>query len=389
MNSLLMVYLILASSLPGAPPAMPQPGDKVLFLGDSNTYAGHFVADIDYYLLTRFPLKNIEVINLGLPSETISGQSERDHPFPRPNVHERLDRALKTIQPAHVIACYGMNDGIYSPFDEGRFAKYQEGFLTLVKKSRAAGARVTLLTTPPFDPKPVKAKLRPAGAPEYSYKDPFEDYDAVLKKYSTWLVSLTSTDLPVADAHSALLDQLKAKRLTKPEFIFSGDGIHPNASGHWFVAQEVLKAWNAPMPQGKVVAKPKSFPAIIDLTGVYPYVANPAWEDWVKERFLAHRGLHQLRIVGLEQGSYRLSHQSTELGKYTAEELAKGVDLLQFSDLPLAARAQLIRKLSTERTRELGQALLSDIGHKRPMTAAGKTNGGGQENLRRENCAHP
>src|SRR2546421_11640414 len=83
-------------------------GQRVVFLGDSNTFAGGFIAYLDAYLFTRFPDQKFELLNLGLPSETVSGQSEPDHPYPRPDVHERLDRVLAKTQPNIVAACHGM-----------------------------------------------------------------------------------------------------------------------------------------------------------------------------------------------------------------------------------------------------------------------------------------
>jgi len=47
-------------------------GQRIVFLGDSNTYAGKYIAYLDAYLCTRFPDKRFELINLGLPSETVS-----------------------------------------------------------------------------------------------------------------------------------------------------------------------------------------------------------------------------------------------------------------------------------------------------------------------------
>ena len=66
----------------------------------------------------------------GLPSETVSGLSEPGHAggaFPRPDLHERLERVLEQTRPDLIVACYGMNDGIYHPFTEARFEKYQAG----------------------------------------------------------------------------------------------------------------------------------------------------------------------------------------------------------------------------------------------------------------------
>ncbi|MEI2725571.1 MAG: hypothetical protein V9H26_19255 [Verrucomicrobiota bacterium] len=47
--------------------------------------------------------------------------------FPRPDLHERLGRVLEKTKPDQVVACYGMNDGIYLPFSEERFAEVSSG----------------------------------------------------------------------------------------------------------------------------------------------------------------------------------------------------------------------------------------------------------------------
>ena len=69
----------------------------VLVLGDSITYGGDYVAFLEAYLKLKFPEQNLDILNLGLPSETVSGLSEEGHAggnFPRPDLHERLDRTL-------------------------------------------------------------------------------------------------------------------------------------------------------------------------------------------------------------------------------------------------------------------------------------------------------
>lgn len=102
---------------------------RIVFLGDSITYAGHYVDQFEAFLATRYPGRQFEVLDLGLPSETVSGLSEPGHAggkFPRPDLHERLDRVLTKTKPDLVISCYGMNDGIYQPLSEERFAKYRE-----------------------------------------------------------------------------------------------------------------------------------------------------------------------------------------------------------------------------------------------------------------------
>src|SRR5260370_39550046 len=89
-------------------PFLLKKGQRVLFLGDSNTFAGLFVAYLDGYLMTRFPADRWELITLGLPRQTVSGLSEPDHPYPRPDDHELLERALAQTPPDLAGGGYGM-----------------------------------------------------------------------------------------------------------------------------------------------------------------------------------------------------------------------------------------------------------------------------------------
>ena len=191
------------------------PGVKrVLFLGDSITYAGHYTELFDAFIFTQFPGAHIEVIDCGLPSETCSGLSEAGHAggkFPRPDVHERLDRVLATVKPDLVFACYGMNCGIYLPLDDARFAAYQAGRRKLHEKVEKAGAKIIHLTPPVFDPLPIAAHTKSADA----VKDGefFEGYNGVLDRYSAWLLEQGKAEgWRVIDTHSAMAAALAEKR---------------------------------------------------------------------------------------------------------------------------------------------------------------------------------
>ena len=112
---------------------------RIVFVGNSITYAGGYINYIDTYLSIRYPKKNYEIINLGLPSETVSGLSEPNHAngaFPRPNLHDRLESLLNKTKPDLIFACYGMNDGIYKPLDETRFKKFRDGKMVEYFESR-------------------------------------------------------------------------------------------------------------------------------------------------------------------------------------------------------------------------------------------------------------
>ena len=122
--------------------AAPPNVKRVVFLGDSITHAGGYIDALETALLIQYPERHLELLNLGLPSETTSGLSEPGHAggqFPRPDVHERLERVLEQTKPDLVVACYGMNDGIYYPLGEERFDKFKSGIERLHASGRVAG----------------------------------------------------------------------------------------------------------------------------------------------------------------------------------------------------------------------------------------------------------
>jgi lysophospholipase L1-like esterase/pimeloyl-ACP methyl ester carboxylesterase len=220
---------------------------RVVFLGDSITYSGQYIEYIEAYAVSRFPERRIEFLNLGLPSETVSGLSEPGHAggqFPRPDLHERLARVLEQTKPDLVVACYGMNDGIYYPFGEERFQKFQDGIRRLREQAASAGAQVLHITPPPFDPVPLKGRTLPAGRDEY--RQPYEGYNEVLDRYAEWLLAQRANGWDVVDAHELMNRHLAEHRKQDAGYHLAGDGVHIDATGHWLIARALLVHLGAP-----------------------------------------------------------------------------------------------------------------------------------------------
>jgi len=224
---------------------MPLKARRILFLGDSITNAGEFVNMIEMQLRLQSIDPMPELVNAGLPSETCTGLSEPDHPFPRPDIHERLDRALAAVKPDVVVACYGMNDGIYYPFNEERFQRYQDGINRLIDKVHAADAKLILMTPPPFDPLPLKAagKLLPEGSEKFAWFAIYEGYDDVIRKYAAWITEQKNRVEMVIDLHTPIVAFWEQQRKTDPTFTVAPDGVHCNSQGHQSIADIILKAW--------------------------------------------------------------------------------------------------------------------------------------------------
>ena len=206
--------------------SIPNNVKRVVFLGNSITYAGQYISYIEAFLAVKYPAKKIEFINVGLPSETVSGLSEPNHAggqFPRPDLHERLERVLTKIKPDLVFACYGMNDGIFLPFDNNRFQKYQEGIIWLHEQIIKSGASIVHITPPVFDERKGKA------------------YANVLDIYSDWLISCRYTaNWDVIDLHWPMKKYLEDQRSLDSTFMYAEDGVHPNEAGHYIMAKQIL-----------------------------------------------------------------------------------------------------------------------------------------------------
>lgn len=214
---------------------------RIIFLGDSITYAGHYVEDIEAYYTTRFPDRHFEFLNLGLPSETVSGLSEPGHAggkFLRPDLHWRLSSILQKTKPDLVFACYGMNDGIYLPFDEERFQQFKDGMKWLHEQVVASGAKLIHVTPPTFDGVTAQALKMSRGKPASS--PPYEGYNTVLDHYSDWLLAQGTNGWSVVDLHVPMNLWLAEQRKENPKFSYTHEGVHPDAAGHWVMAKQIL-----------------------------------------------------------------------------------------------------------------------------------------------------
>ena len=245
--------------------------NTILFLGDSITYHGHYITFLEAYLSIKYPDQAFQFINLGLSSETVSGLSEANHAkgkFPRPDLHERLDRILNKTKPDLVFACYGMNDGIYLPFNNSRFSSFKNGINWLHDKIDQINVPIIHLTPPNYD------------------KD--KAYTTVLDIYSNWLLSKQySANWKVIDLHWPMQDFLDQKRKTDPSFFLAKDGIHPNKTGHWLMAKQILLYFdnndvtNINNPEN-AFNKMKNGLQILNLVDKHQIIMKHAWLTYTK-----------------------------------------------------------------------------------------------------------
>jgi lysophospholipase L1-like esterase len=203
---------------------------RVAILGDSITFDGRWPTRVESALRGVPRFADADIVNLGLSSETVSGLSEPNHAggrFPRPCLSERLDRILDAYQPTLVLACYGMNDGIYMPLDPARTKAYQDGILSLKSTVEKHGATIVFITPP----------LHNADKPS---TDP-QRYDAVLDHFAEWLVARRADGWSIIDIRPDLKRDVAKAKQENPSFVYSKDGVHPDEQGHEFIATSICR----------------------------------------------------------------------------------------------------------------------------------------------------
>lgn len=245
---LLIAALAYVASLAAEPAKPPLAGERVLWLGDSITQAGGYVTFVEYYLARAYPQEQFDIVAIGLSSETVSGLTESTHGSIRPCALERLPRALELVKPTVVVACYGMNDGIYHPPATARQQAFESGVLSFLSICRDAQARTILLTPPPFDRMAPGRNLRPTDAPVFGYDSPYEAYDEVLGSFARWETSLSSAHAQVIDLHAGVNAYLARRRADQPNFTLAPDAVHPGDAGHLLMAQLVLRGLGFEFP---------------------------------------------------------------------------------------------------------------------------------------------
>lgn len=334
MNRLLclagLVALVLAlssGSAPAQPPAAKdfffKPGDRIVFLGDSITEQYQYSTYIELYLTTRFPDGNFTFINAGISGDTANGGAGR------------FKGHVLDEKPTAVTINFGMNDGGYGKFDANRnkvFVEKTEAMLDMAKK---AGVRVALLS-----PNAVDRRNKSNGA-EYveTQKQFYAPLKGLAEKHGFTFVDQYAITKAATDRMEK--DDPMAKKAV-PYY----DGFHTAPPGGLLMAHAILTGLHAPALVSDVVVditKPQAVAnacAVADLkatdTGVSftrtdKALPMPMQKDWLPMlpylNDMNDLNYYGLTVKGLKDGDYTVSIDGVAVGKFTAKQLAGGVNL--------------------------------------------------------------
>ncbi len=280
---------------------------RILFLGNSITYAGAYIALFESFYITRYPDAKAEIINAGLPSETVSGLSEPNHAdgaFPRPWLFDRLTDALEKTKPDVVFACYGMNDGIYLPFDEKRFDAYKAGIEHLRKALEEVGVKRIIFLTPPIHDDPEKG---------------LEGYNVVLDAYAHWLLEQrVKRHWEVIDLHGPMRAYLVERRRVDPAFRLADDGVHPGDEGHWLMAKALMTYFDP--AAGRFPSRETYLNSTSEMGDLYELVR--ARQAMMKDTWLTHIG-HRRPGMNKGLGRREAKKQYRQIQKQIQKQIDK------------------------------------------------------------------
>lgn len=308
-------------------------GDRVTFYGDSITAQRFYTRDVEDFAETRYPGLEISWHNAGVPGDKVTGGYAGD-------AAARVSRDVQPWNPTVITMMLGMNDGDYVPPDAKIFADYQEGYRKLLALLRGAApaSRITLVENTPYD--------------EITHGTEFAGYMATTEQNARATPALgRQENLPVIDDYTPVRDLLERAKAADPSFasLLVTDRIHPAEPLHWIMAEAIMKAWHVDPVVTSVTLSAASGTTTQSLhtqvSGVSAARGSLSWDQQdqalplpldfenalmnfvVRISDLASWDQEMLRVDGQQPGKYVLAIDGKNIGTFSAEDLARGVNL--------------------------------------------------------------
>jgi len=344
-------------------------GDTVVFFGDSITHSGHYHEYVTDFYLTRHPEAKIRFVNSGIGGDTAAGA------LPRVPVD------VTEYDPTWVCFHFGMNDigrGSYTATPDAAALvradaaqrNYRANMNRLVAEVRRTSpkARHVYLTPTIYDDTAVPTNI-PAGATGWAVVNQV-GCNAGLALMAGYVLDAAKRDGALSvNWFTPLQDFLMSYRSDDPHYmITSWDRVHPGALGHSIMAWEFLKAQGVDPVVSDVTVDAASVSAAAVTNAAVSEIAKrdgslaftvlakalpmPVAREAkpVLGRFKVAETLNReiVRVTGLGPGTYALTIDGTEVGRWAAEDLAAGVNLGFNEKTPQYAQAQEVFRRTAE-----------------------------------------
>ncbi|MBV9866991.1 MAG: SGNH/GDSL hydrolase family protein [Abitibacteriaceae bacterium] len=327
-------------------------GDRVVFYGDSITDQRLYTTFAETYVVTRFPQLNVSFVHSGWGGDRVGGGGGGP-------IDLRLQRDVIAYKPTVMTIMLGMNDASYKAYDQGTFDTYAKGYQHIIDTVKQAlpGIRITAIQPSPFD--------------DVTQAPKFEGgYNAVLVRYGQYLKDLAQKqNLNLADLNTPVVADLEKAKATDAALAqkIIPDRVHPGPGGHLIMAEALLKAWNAPAIVTNVEIDANGQRVVrSDNTRVTGLAGgnNPTWMqsdnalpmpvnmgDPVialavnSSDFTQALNQEPLKVTGLTAAKYTLKIDGQDVGIFTKEQLADGINLAT-QQTPMSKQAANVHGLT-------------------------------------------
>ena len=247
---------------------------RVVFLGDSITANGRFIANIFDYYKENLPERQVKLYNYGVPGDSAAGCLRM----------ERHRLLLDLFKPTEIVLMFGMNDIGRSYYaDEVRDTvaaqvsarkcklRHTDSMLTIARFFAEKGLPVTLCSVTPHD------EITPLESPML-----VGCHGALRDIYARDLLALAPYIKDTVDFGGPMNDLLSGLRETGGNSFIGPDRVHPTDMGHDVMARIFL------CHQGADVAMPTAETITDGTAAMKPYSPENAAR---KEAEAAYRGL--------------------------------------------------------------------------------------------------
>ena len=350
----------ISPTLAADPPTFPlKDGDIWVMAGDSIT-AQHLHSNyFEAFCYARYPKMKFAFRNSGVGGHTI------------PSTLARFDYDIAAWKPTVVSVELGMNDSGGTPTDA-----FIKNMGTMVERIRKSGARPVILAASPVNDGTIMAKAagRNVRLAEYatalksfSEKEKIPYADQFHALVDVWGKNKPREKLPttIADLKLAAADDTIAGAEHLRAFLaaqeknpskgvnLTGDPVHPGAAGQLMMAAALLKDLGADgfvssaviegdkaEAKGCVVTGVKSENGGISFDRLDERLPFPIPDDARSVLAIAPDVLalseYTLAVKGLKEGEYLLKIGTVASGRFTAKQLAEGINLTSIAPIAMS-----------------------------------------------------
>lgn len=325
-------------------------GDRVVLMGNSITEAGYYGSNIWLYYMTHFPDRRIAVFNGGIGGDVV-GQ-----------MNDRFEQDILPKKPNILVLTFGMNDSGYAEFNA---ANAEETAKERVDKSESNFNLLTAKLKAQTGIKPVMMSSSPYDETMQNKNNYFKGKSKVMDQIIAFQqAAAKSNEWPYVDLFHPMTAINVREQKIKPDFTITGpDRIHPGRGGHLVMAALFLKSQGlADKVVSKVwidakkglVAEENSKNSIVKKSDVgvsFNYLAeslpfpidsvNGVWENPQTQAdalavypFIKEFNQETLKIDGLQKGNYDLLIDGKKIRSFSADTLAKGINIALLSNTP-------------------------------------------------------